>query len=122
MKIMYHITKIENVDSILNEGLKKNDEGDVFLFEGCDVYLQWLDKYIPIDELIATNQLFLQNYVMFEVDVTGLALLNDNVAESTAKWQYIYKGDIPKGRIKNYQHRTNATYTKAIDDIKKQYK
>lgn len=89
----YHITenKPETIASILKEGLKADTEGCIFLFE--NISLIHNDVKNTIADLIAENQIFLPEYVMFEIDPKGITgeLLNDNVAEFSSKWQWIVK-------------------------------
>lgn len=113
IKCFYHITPLENIESIKENGLKTNEDGELFLFEGCDICHPFChikkdgtykmeNHWVPIDRLIATNQLFLRKYAVFAVmlDENETAQLEkDEVAESTAGDQYIYRNDIPKSKV-----------------------
>lgn len=96
---LYHITDTKNAYSIIHNGLKANENGDVFLFENKSVMKITYKDYIPVADVIAVEQLFLDKYMMFEVDVRGLELSTDDVGELTASIQYIYRGDISADRI-----------------------
>lgn len=96
---LYHITDTKNAYSIIHNGLKANENGDVFLFENKSVMKITYKDYIPVADVIAVEQLFLDKYMMFEVDVSGLELSTDDVGELTASIQYIYRGDISADRI-----------------------
>ena len=112
-KVFYHITPIENIESIKENGLKTNEDGKVFLFKGCDICHPFCrikrdrtfkieNHWVPNDRLIATNQLFLRKYAVFAVmlDENETAQLEkDEVAEKTAGDQYIYRNDIPKSKV-----------------------
>ena len=101
MKKLYHITDVSNFVSIGRNGLIANEDGNVFLFENVSFTVKGIvTEPTPVADWIATNQVFLYDkYLMVEVDVDGLDLLPDNVAEFTAPYQYIHKGNIPIERI-----------------------
>lgn len=107
-KIMYHITKKSNVQSILNGGLKTKD-GKVFLFNQatvpyCEGFYRW-DKFtkvmrnIEVEHIIAKNELMLKEYALFAVDVEGYTLNDDNCMESIAEYQKFVTKDIPADRL-----------------------
>jgi hypothetical protein len=80
-KKLYHITHIDNFTSIINEGLKANNKGEIFIFDNIDCASH-----------IAINQIFLfDNYALFEINPKGIdvELINDNVTEYTSKHQFI---------------------------------
>jgi hypothetical protein len=85
----YHITHKENSKKIISEGLKANEDGQIFLFENKSIQLNNVINCIA--DCIARNQLFLNEYIMFEVDSLGFEteLIRDNVAEITAQKQWI---------------------------------
>jgi len=103
-KCYYHITRLENIESILHDGLKANSDGEIFLFENESLIYPdctesgaiWKQSYIA--DLIASNQLFLTKYAMFEILPGGIEvdLINDNVAELSAKAQWIAKQPLIK--------------------------
>lgn len=107
MKLLYHISEVENIDSILENGLRANEDGCVYLFENVSfnkltVNLKTMKPEIiniAVADEIAKTQLFLKEYAMFEVDVEGLKLKADNVAEQCAGYHYIYHGSISADRI-----------------------
>lgn len=118
-KILFHITNIENCVDVLKNGLKAGEDGYTYLFEGVNVYVPYLQTLFPIDQMIANNQCFLEIYNIIAVDVTGLKLENDDVAEVTAKWQYKYNGDIPKDRIEYFTISSTEDYVNAMNNFKK---
>lgn len=85
----YHITEIELIDSILKEGLKANEDGEIFLFENKSIRVN--NVVNTVADCIAMNQIFLDEYVMFEIDSKGISLelINDNVGELSHKQQWI---------------------------------
>lgn len=88
----YHITPVENVASISFLGILANSDGEIFVFE--DYAIRLLDGRIEyVADLIARNQLLLERYAMFEINPKGIRkeLVNDNVAEITAKFQWILR-------------------------------
>ena len=92
----YHITNPSNKDSILKDGLKCNEEGEIFLFENKSIKIDNSIHYVS--DLIAKNQIFLTEYAMFEIDLKGIEqpLINDNVAETSSSLQWIAKQPIIK--------------------------
>jgi len=101
-KKYYHITNCENAVSILTNGIKCNEDFEIFLFD--DVGYKFLGYTSTVANHIAKNQIFLDKYAMFEIDAKGITghIENDNVAEITAKWQYILKQDIIKPEYINF--------------------
>lgn len=107
MKLLYHISEVENIDSILENGLRANEDGCVYLFEDALFNKFTVDintmktQFIPtsVADDIAKTQLFLKKYAKFVVDVDELILEADNVAEQCANYHYVYYGSIPKDRI-----------------------
>ena len=108
--ILYHITNVENVESIKKNGLKVNEEGELFLFDGVDYNYPFciiengdrfhIEKHwVGVDRLIARNQLFMNEYAVFCVDVPSKYLKKDDVAELTADSQFIYPYNIPPHKV-----------------------
>lgn len=102
-KIFWHITEKENLESILKNGIKANEDNEVFLLDDREIQYPLHTQSFYVSKFVAFNQLFLDEFVIFAVDVEGLELESDDVAELTAKYQYIYKGDIKPNRIKGYE-------------------
>lgn len=107
---LYHITKVENVESIEKNGLVPKD-GKVFLFdrvstpycEGLYRFDKWSTNMrdIEVEQIIAKTQLLIKgSYALFEVDVDGLKLEDDNCLESISKYEKYYEGTIEPSRIK----------------------
>lgn len=114
-KIFWHITEKENLASIKKYGIKANEDNEVFLLDDREIQHPLHTQSFFVSKFVALNQLFLDEFVILAVDVEGLELEPDNVAELTAKWQYIYKGDINPNRIKGYVY--DNTY-----DLQEEYK
>lgn len=112
--ILYHITKEENLESIKKNGIKANEYNEVFLLDDVDVKHPLHSQSFFVSKFVALNQLGLNEFVIFEVDVEGLELEPDNVAELTSEFQYIYKGDINPNRIKDY-------YFEDTTDLQEEY-
>ncbi len=116
----YHITAKENALSILKEGLKANSEGEIFLFDNISVRTITAkfnvngkpiseNTIINVADHIAKSQLFLKEYVMFEVDSRGFEteLIQDVCGEICFMAQWILKQSnikpsfiIPYGRYR----------------------
>ncbi|MCZ2130798.1 MAG: hypothetical protein LC109_11100 [Bacteroidia bacterium] len=87
----YHITETKNKISILKTGIRCNEEGYIFLFENKSISYNGIINTIA--DCIAKNQIFLDRYVMFEIDSKGFQseLLPDEVGELSHKQQWILK-------------------------------
>lgn len=116
IRFYYHITPMENVKSIKENGLKTTD-GELFLFDGADILYEFIrekrdgtftreNHWVPIDRIIARNQLFLSNYAVFAVmlnDEEVAQLKPDLVGESTAGSQFIYNADVKASQVFLYK-------------------
>lgn len=101
MNKLYHITTPDNLDSILENGLVANGNGEVnsglsedgyiYLFENKSYRHPITGQVIAVADAIALNQLFTTDYVMLEIDTDGIKgeLEHDNVGEfsSFAQWK-----------------------------------
>ena len=87
----YHITAKKNLSTILKEGLKANEEGEIFLFENKSIVANSVVNTVA--DCIAHNQVFLDEYVMLEIANEGITseLINDNVGEISSSVQWIAK-------------------------------
>jgi hypothetical protein len=90
----YHISPITNVKSILENGLKSNGDGELFIFNYGVMEFKGVKYYA--DELIADRQLGLEEFALFEIHPKGITsqLIRDNVAEITSSLQWIVKQDV----------------------------
>jgi len=90
----YHITNKNNIRSIFDNGIKCNKNGEIFLFENIGLKCNGIIN--GISDCIANNQIFLDEYVMFEINNKGFKTesIPDNVAEISAKWQWILKQEV----------------------------
>ena len=110
-KYHFHITNKENAIPIMFEGIKAGEDGYIYLFEGKDVKTpNTLGEWVGVDEIIALDQLGLDEYVIFMVDTTVFILENDSVAEFVAPLHRRYKGNISPNRIKHLETRTAEKY------------
>ncbi|REG92997.1 hypothetical protein [Flavobacterium aquicola] len=77
----YYITDKKNRKSILENGLIANSENEIFLFENKKVVNKRNSISNLMADCIAKNQLFLEEYAMFEINPNGFKtpLENDNV-------------------------------------------
>ena len=87
----YHITDKKNLSTILKEGLKANEEGDIFIFENKSIVFNSVVNTVA--DCIAHNQIFLDEYVMIEIAFEGITseVINDNVAELSSALQWIVR-------------------------------
>lgn len=81
---MYHASSIENIRSIIENGILPDEEGRVFICTRLDL--------MPT---IVRNQLFLDQYALFQISDFDGEIHRDMVAESTAPWQWILVTDKP---------------------------
>lgn len=83
MKKYYHLTNVENIDSIKEKGLLANDNGNIYLFENKFITeLGWgttpdgRSGFGKVQQLladhIAASQLCLKEYAVFEVNGKGI--------------------------------------------------
>ena len=88
-KKLYHITSVDKIDSILENGLRANEYGDIYLFDNVSIRLD--DRTFYVADHIAKNQIFCDTYAMFEVDVKGIhkPIKQDVCGELTTKQQYV---------------------------------
>lgn len=95
-KTYYHITDPKNIDNILWEGLRANEDGEIFLFEDKGIINRLTNQIISVADHIALNQVGLSEYAMFAVDADGVEgeLEPDNVGEASARCQWIARQSI----------------------------
>ncbi|OAE94001.1 hypothetical protein [Flavobacterium psychrophilum] len=89
----YHITTKDKMQPILKNGLIANECNEIFLFENKSIKHKETGITNNVSDCIAKNQLFISEYVMFEIDSKGFEteLINDDVAELTSTEQWILK-------------------------------
>lgn len=87
----YHITEVKNKKSILKNGLKCNEDEEIYLFENKSIC--WNGVVNTIANCIAKNQIFLDDFIMFEINPIAFEtiLIPDEVGEFSAKYQWILK-------------------------------
>lgn len=122
MKELYHISRIENKDSILKKGLIPNS-GKVFLFEDVDApYPEGLyrfDKWttnmrlIPVSDIIAKLEVRISDYSLFKVTTDLETFPDDQCGEHDVMvYQYYvkepikdveYLGDFTVGKFWDYE-------------------
>lgn len=89
---LYHISlrDIKRTRSILKNGLTCNEEGQIFLFENKSIGKEGCTVINTIADCIASEQIGIKSYTMFEVNTAGInaELIPDQVSEYTAKFQW----------------------------------
>lgn len=98
----YHVTDPKNVDSIVLDGLKANEDGQIFLFEykgivepgiGVNSKGDLVNGLVvrKVADLIASNQVGLYEYALFCVYGIGIENepVNDDVDELCSEFQWI---------------------------------
>lgn len=86
----YHITPLDNIDSILEKGLLAQADIKIFLFTN-----------LLVASSIAVNQCGIpqgDEFAVFEIRSDGITadVVNDNVVESTAMYQFYIQQDVVK--------------------------
>ena len=107
-----HATAMENLDSIIKNGIKANELGEIYLYEDREILLPEIIAWrtIPptrregelvgfyIGDAIIKNQIFMpgEKYVNFFIPAEAIAceLERDNVGEFTAPWQHIARQSV----------------------------
>lgn len=79
----YHITPIENIESIKSNGIINNGEG-IFVIDTDDLY---------VIQHVSLSQIFCDKIAVFKIDVNGFRgkRYHDNVAELVSRHQFYSK-------------------------------
>ena len=110
---LFHLSPIENLDSIKEKGLLLNDDGELFLLDESTIKYYMFGEF-KVSELIAWNQLFLKEYLMIEVEAEMDDLIGDAVAEVTRDYQYISYEPIAPIKIKSITVSNCENYINAM--------
>jgi hypothetical protein len=116
IKRLFHISTIDNLESIKEKGLLLNDDGELFLFDETDFKYYKFGTF-KVSELIAWNQLFLKDYIVVEVEVEMDDLIGDDVAECTRDYQYISYEPIEPNKIKSITIGNSERYINTMQKI-----
>lgn len=116
VKRLFHISPIDNLDSIKEKGLLLNDDGELFLFDETDFKYYKFGTF-KVSELIACNQLGLKDYIVVEVEVEMDDLIGDDVAECTRDYQYISYEPIEPNKIKSITIGNSERYINTMQKI-----
>jgi hypothetical protein len=116
LKRLFHISPIDNLESIKEKGLLLNDDGELFLFDETDFKYYKFGTF-KVSELIACNQLFLKDYIVVEVEVDDKELIGDAVAECTRDYQYISYYPIEPSQIKSITIGSSERYINTMQKI-----
>lgn len=82
--LLYHVTRVEHVESIKREGLRADAEGNIFAFTD-----------LIVAETIAANQVCANPYALFWIHPKGVVgeMCADDVAEFAARFHCIIRQD-----------------------------
>lgn len=116
VKRLFHISPIDNLESIKEKGLLLNDDGELFLFDETDFKYYKFGTF-KVSELIACNQLGLKDYIVVEVEVEMDDLIGDDVAEITRDYQYISYEPIEPNKIKSITIGNSERYINTMQKI-----
>lgn len=105
MNKYYHVTPIENAESIKTNGIMNDGEG-IFVIDTDDLF---------VIKHIALNQIFCPEVAVFQIDVNGLKgkRYHDKVSEMTSNHQFYSK----QKRIDPKYIRFNKEYKFNEDDM-----
>ena len=122
-KFYYHVTCKENLQSILTDGLKANEDGDIFLFDNATIFNPYgclIDREVmkatygvtvmTVADHICNYQIFIHNEcVMIKVDSRGIdkkKFVEDKVAElpSHLHKQWIAKQQVIEPKWLTYEY------------------
>lgn len=116
--LFFHLTSPENADKIRKEGIKPSHDGYVYIVRGADIKGEILGRVYNSNTLneVAKSQCGLNEFVPVIVNVGGLELERDNVAEipSWLGHQFRVKTDlipVKKCKVGNYVFKTFEGYT-----------
>jgi hypothetical protein len=89
-KKYYYISDVESVSDIEEHGIKANENGDIYIFE---IIKKRIKDVLNIAGYIATNQLFLGDYALFEIKEEGITgrILDYKVSGRASQYQRIIK-------------------------------
>ena len=92
----YHVTEVENVDSILKNGLKADEEGLIYVYDTYSVDLEGVDIFLS--DIITLGQLGYKKYAVIKVNAEPYRKYAkpDNVGELCASYHRILKVKIIK--------------------------
>jgi hypothetical protein len=75
---LYHLSPVENIDAIQNEGIRASDDGAIYAF-----------THMVVANTVARDQVFTDRYAIFRILTRGVSgeVLPDNVAEFASPFQ-----------------------------------
>ena len=100
MKKYYYISKVSDVPDIHENGIEADEDGDIFLFA---IDKGKIRNILNIAGYITTNQLFLDEYALFEIFESGITgeMIYYKISGRTEQYQKILKQkNISKEHIK----------------------
>lgn len=85
---LYHITPVENLESILKNGLIGDEYNNIYLFREEKIRINNITNNVR--DCIASGQLGLDEYVLLHIHKRGIKspILHDMVSEITSPFQY----------------------------------
>lgn len=116
-KLLYHISHIENLESIKKNGLLVNDDSMLFLLDDVDFIDPIFKVSNKVSDIVAWNQLFLKDFLLIGVEVDDSILHSDDVAELTRDYQYYIKSNIDSSCIKSIDIRSCENYLKRMKEL-----
>ena len=92
IKKYYYISGLESVPDIEEHGILADENGDIFIFT---IFKEKIQDAVNIAGYIATNQLFLENYALFEIREEGITgeITDHKVSGRVSQYQKIIKQD-----------------------------
>ena len=120
MKYYYHITAKENIQSIINDGLRANEDGDIFVFQNATIYyetaivsdgevIEGIAKTTVADS-ICFNQLFITDKcVILKIDPRGIDNLEEDIVAEVPS--YLHKQWIARQAVIKPEFFTLKSFT-----------
>jgi hypothetical protein len=100
VKKYYYISDVNSVSGIEEQGIRADANGDIFIFI---IIKEKIQDAVNIAGYIATNQLFLGEYALFEIKEEGITgeITDHKASGRTSQYQKIIKqGIINREHIK----------------------
>jgi len=90
----YHVSHLDNKNSIASTGLKANEDGEILLYDTWALTLRRDPKArVVVGDFIALKQIDCKEYIVVEIDPRGifLELIPDDGGDMAARYQFILK-------------------------------
>lgn len=99
-KYLYHVTNLENLTRIMQQGIKCNEEGNIFLFLEGEFVHPHTKENLKVSDSIIKNQREINEPLVLRINADGITgvVSQDTTAEFTAPFQFILKQPVIKSK------------------------